>query len=1488
MIKIEKTLLFIIVLVLLVGAVSATETLREDQTNAIDEAVASDISIVSQDNEKIIKFEEKKVLDENPQKKIEYTTHNIEKRSDNNLKKEGIVEVHNYTELKNAVNNASSIGVDTTIRLLQGSYNNTGTITWYTGGMVLTIDGNGQTINGQQQQVFIIRSGSSLVLKNIIITNATSSDGGAIRNLQGTLTVSNSTFNNNQATNEGGAIRNYQGTLTVSNSTFNNNQAGTGGAIRNYQGTLTVSNSTFNNNQATSAGGAIRNYQGTLTVSNSTFNNNQATSTSAGGAIHNIQGTLTVSNSTFNNNQATSDGGAICDDSMNKLTNIISSNFINNTALNGAAINALGWINLTNNTFKQNTATNNTETIDLYGYWNGLFEGNTYESTDIALNEISLNLKDDQSIYTTDEDVILNFTIQPTNTNYYYDYETGINDITLYINGQKNITTKYENYTLSGLEPGEYEVYYTTCNQQSNTVTFKVIGDAEVNVTNYTQLVQAIANATREKYNSYKINLQPGDYNATTSINWENSATKKIIINGNNNTLNGQNTHQFIKITEGHNLTLENITITNYTSSYGGAISNNYGTLTVSNSTFNNNQATMDGGAIYNNHGTLTVSNSTFNNNQASTGGAICNYYGTLTVSNSTFNNNQAVAGGAIFDYSQDELTNIISSNFINNTASNGAAIRAYGGVNLTNNTFKENTATFNQETIDLVGYWNGLFEGNVYESTDISLDDITLIVNNNHPTQEGVELNYTIQPANFMYYWDFEDGINDITLYIDGEKNITTRYENTTLKGLTAGTHEIYFTSCNRQSNTVTVTVKYDTNITTPQDIYEYYSGANTKIPLNITDSSGEKGKIELDVYESGVGYKLLAVFDNVNDGYTLSTETIAQLLENYYGNLDSSYVIGLYYVSYNQYSNPKLTHITLNINKQRNTTIVYDILNNTEGNVQINITVQDAVYKTPIADASIQITGDINTDTTSGILTDNTLTPGDYTINVEYPETEDYKASQTTIDFTVEIDKDVKIADLEGQVENLTEKLDQANEKIENLTNQLDQAKEEIETLNNTISNLTTQLEEAENKISTLNNSIENLTQQLEQAQEEIETLNNTNNNLTRQLEEANQKIETLNNQISNLTQKIKEKDNQIENLTEEITDLTKQLQDAQKEIQALTQENNNLNNQLEQAKEEIETLNNTIKELTRPPLNTTITITPIKSSVGSIVNLSANVKDQNGEKVSGGKVIFKVNGITLKDEYNNVLYATLTDGLATLKYKVQAAWMKNTSYIEAVYGGNENCTSSRSKSSNILNITEGIAKVSLDKSSFTVKSGETITLRAKIVDANGDNINRGKVVFKLNGKTLTDKNGKTLQANVAGGEAVLEYTIPSTYSSRTYNLTAVYGGEGYTRSQTTGKLTINKKGVTINTDSITTKNNKTTLKATITDETGELLVRNTNLAIKVNGITILNGVNSTNGKIDLSFTTTFRPGMYELQIISGENGIYKTGKMTTVLKI
>ena len=302
----------------------------------------------------------------------------------------------------------------------------------------------------------------------------------------------------------------------------------------------------------------------------------------------------------------------------------------------------------------------------------------------------------------------------------------------------------------------------------------------------------------------------------------------------------------------------------------------------------------------------------------------------------------------------------------------------------------------------------------------------------------------------------------------------------------------------------------------------------------------------------------------------------------------------------------------------------------------------------------------------------------------------------------------------------------------------------------------------------------------------------------------------------------------------------------------------------------------------------MQTTITINPIKSSIGSITTLTANITDENGDKVTGGKAVFKVNGITLKDKNNNVIYARVNNGQASINYKVQDVWIKDTSYIEAVYSGTNNYTEARTKSTDILDISQGIATITLDKQTITAKAGQTITFRAKIVDAAGDNINKGKVVFKLNGKTLKDTNGETIYAQVKDRKAVMDYTIPGIYSAKTYTLTAVYGGGNYQRAETNGTLKLERKAVTINTDTIITTNAKTTIKAKIRDETGKLLITNTKLAIKINQKTILNNITSTNGLIDVSFMTTLRPGTYELMIISGENSIYKKGTLNTVLKI
>ena len=104
----------------------------------------------------------------------------------------------------------------------------------------------------------------------------------------------------------------------------------------------------------------------------------------------------------------------------------------------------------------------------------------------------------------------------------------------------------------------------------------------------------------------------------------------------------------------------------------GGAIVINGGTLSVTLSTFSNNQAsgssgTAFGGAIASiSGGTVTITTTKFSGNRASGihgggGGAIYCGGGTLKLTNTTLSNNQAVAGLAIFaeEGASVELSNI-------------------------------------------------------------------------------------------------------------------------------------------------------------------------------------------------------------------------------------------------------------------------------------------------------------------------------------------------------------------------------------------------------------------------------------------------------------------------------------------------------------------------------------------------------------------------------------------------------------------------------------------------------------------------------------------------------------------------------------------------------------------------------------------------------------------------------------------------------------
>ncbi|MDO5826088.1 MAG: hypothetical protein Q4Q22_06890, partial [Methanosphaera sp.] len=695
----------------------------------------------------------------------------------------------------------------------------------------------------------------------------------------------------------------------------------------------------------------------------------------------------------------------------------------------------------------------------------------------------------------------------------------------------------------------------------------------------------------------------------------------------------------------------------------------------------------------------------------------------------------------------------------------------------------------------------------------------------------DDIILNYTLSLRNPTYYdSDILNQIEDIKLYINGVENVTTKYENYTLSSLDIGSYEVYYTTCKRESNKVTFSVLLYSQISADKESYDYYDGITNNITLAITDEDGEKGTI--DVYVKGGEYTKVLTYYNVKDKYKISTEALKNALENIYTDLDSSYTINITYNSNSDIVNPSSTEFTLNIIKQRNTSIIYDILNNTEGNVQINITVIDTVYNTAVPDSQIEVAGNITKTTTSGVLTDNTLTSGDYTINVKYSQTDEYAESDVTIDFTVEIDKDAKIAELEDNITELTNQLEELNNKTNNLTSQLEDAKTQITTLNDTVNDLTQDLKNANNTIKELNNTLNNLIK-------ENKKLNDTINNLTNQ----NKQLEAKN---KNLTDTIIQLENNIKTLENTISQLE-----------------------------------SIIEELNKTPTKnaTTVTISEVTGQVGTVTKLKATVKDSNGKAVKDGNVLFKVNGITLKDADGNILYGAVDNGVATINYTIPKSWYKNTTTVEAVYVGNSIYLSSRANNSK-NSISQGNVNIKLDDLS-SYENGDAIKFVVTVTDKEKNPITGGTVIIKANGVTLKDSSGNPLQANVVNGLAVLDYNI--TLSAKVYNITAVYSYTGYNRIEATAKLNVTKAMTFVKYDPVKTNTTKTRITANIINryETGI----NTTVGIKIDG-KLVNTTKSVNGLVNISVPTNITAGIHAIEFTVGESGCYKSNRLTSVI--
>jgi hypothetical protein len=185
------------------------------------------------------------------------------------------------------------------------------------------------------------------------------------------------------------------------------------------------------------------------------------------------------------------------------------------------------------------------------------------------------------------------------------------------------------------------------------------------------------------------------------------------------------------------------------------------------------------------------------------------------------------------------------------------------------------------------------------------------------------------------------------------------------------------------------------------------------------------------------------------------------------------------------------------------------------------------------------------------------------------------------------------------------------------------------------------------------------------------------------------------------------------------------------------------------------------------------TTLAASANQITAGKSLTFSVGVTAQSGSAPTGS--------ISLMDGVISLGTAFLTNGTASLPITSLAAGTHN---ITASYGGNTMDGASTSKSVPVqVNVAQLATNTTLNASSATVSSGQTIALSTRVSPSSGSSVPVGTVSFQEGSTSLGS-------VTLAMGKATLNV---STLNVGSHTLTAVYGGDAADLPSTSNSLTL-----------------------------------------------------------------------------------------------
>lgn len=1049
--------------------------------------------------------------------------------------------------------------------------------------------------------------------------------------------------------------------------------------------------------------------------------------------------------------------------------NTILNNNITTADLAGGIVYTINF-NGTENTIRENTLNSTYKTG--HKSINGTLTGNLVD-TNYPINPDAVSMTINQLLLEVNQPGQLTAEVFDQDGN-----ALSYGNVTFYIDnnsiGQASVLNGQATLNYTGTTAGNYTataVYMenTVYKQNSITTTITVIPESTYHGIIYVSnngtdsndgseispkqtLESAIYAATKDT-SSHEIIILDGTYNVnnlTISSKLKITGQENVVLDANNkgNIFTATDTLELhnIKFINGNStdggilqstkpLTIINCTFENSHGVNGGAIRVSNETYII-NSTFTNNTATSYAGAIYRAYSNynLIIVNSNFTNNNGTTGngGVItASGNGNLTVTNSTFKNNYARQGGAIHSSANAEITN---SNFTNNSANNGGDLYFSKNAVLINITSINSSARNQASSI----YFSG-------SSYTLNIENITI---NNSRGSTGVIYISNVKTANMTNMTITGTNISsNAVIYINNGKNITV-------------------------NNSV-----FTNNTSRNRFIYIY--NRNTNLTVNNTEFTDNSARNFID----NTGYTTIE-----NSNFTNNTANTTDLFKTSTANK---------FKSINNTFKSNNLPVTITVNTADQTAY-------TQTPVTITVKTKD-IYNTTINTGNITLTDGLNTYTSN--ITDNTTTinytpytAGINNITVTYTNTDnDYTNTTITKQYTI------SKTDIIITAEDITGIIDTPTQITANIT-----TAEGIPVINGDITL------DINGKITTIpvtNGSITydttfnqagtvlvTLTYNGQAADPVTQTINiNVNKkDVTINIDQITAYVDIPATITATITTNTNDTIHEgIITFTDNNGNILGQVAVTNNTASLTATYNNESLNIVKITYNGTDTYNNATTQTTVtvnkiPGENITITINPINAEEQDTINITAKLTTNNQLTVNGGKLVFKINGRSIRDSNGKVIYVNVINGTAVLEnFTVPEGWSGQTNQITATFYGNPEFEMTRS-TQYTMNITKRTAALTITDNT-SVKTGETTTLTARVSDTKQKEINDGKVVFKVNGRSVRDSNGKVIYADVINGTASLDYTVPEYYTQDNLNITCVYFNDAYNRSSANTTLLI-----------------------------------------------------------------------------------------------